>query len=95
MTVPTIHYLTTPHNSNNVYTPIGYELPFRHNRGKPPNRYSREVEDQRLSYSEQMPIMNLQRHILNFSKTLQMSSLYVIFPQALMRPQKTLDGSKL
>jgi hypothetical protein len=35
-------------------TLVGYELPFKQNRGKPPNRYSPELEDQRSRY----PIAN-------------------------------------
>jgi hypothetical protein len=35
-------------------TLVGYELPFRQNRGKPPKRYSPKLEDQRLRY----PIAN-------------------------------------
>ena len=33
---------------------VGYELPYRHNRGKPPDRYSPTIEDLRLKY----PIAN-------------------------------------
>ena len=33
---------------------VGYELPYRHNRGKPPDRYSPNIEDRRLKY----PIAN-------------------------------------
>ncbi|XP_073261290.1 uncharacterized protein [Populus alba] len=43
-----------PHIPNDMDTLVGYELPFRQNRGKPPNRYSPELEDQRSSY----PIAN-------------------------------------
>ena len=35
-------------------TLVGYELPFRQNRGKPPKRYSPKLEDQRSRY----PIAN-------------------------------------
>lgn len=35
-------------------TSAGYILPFRHNRGKPPNRYSPEIEERRPKY----PIAN-------------------------------------
>ena len=40
--------------SNDMDTPICHKLPFRHNRGKPPNRYSPEVEERRSKY----PIAN-------------------------------------
>lgn len=30
--------------------PITYNLPIRHNRGKPPNRYSPDIEERRLKH---------------------------------------------
>lgn len=39
---------------DNVNSTVQYVLPFRNNRGKPPNRYSPEVEDRRSKY----PIAN-------------------------------------
>ncbi|RVW68323.1 Retrovirus-related Pol polyprotein from transposon TNT 1-94 [Vitis vinifera] len=41
-------------NNNILAPPIGYVLPNRHNRGKPPSRYSLEIEGRRLRY----PIAN-------------------------------------
>ena len=42
----------TPINDSN--NSVGYTLPFRHNRGKPPHRYSPDYEERRLRY----PIAN-------------------------------------
>ncbi|RVW73141.1 DNA mismatch repair protein MSH3 [Vitis vinifera] len=39
--------LTTSLHTNVLETPVGYALPFRHNRGKPPNRYSPDEEERR------------------------------------------------
>jgi hypothetical protein len=45
---------TNPSNSNDMDTPIGYMLPVRHNRGKPPRRYSPETGGRSSKY----PITN-------------------------------------
>ena len=44
----------TPHNSNAMNTHVIYTLPFRNNRGKPPNRYSPDIMERRSKY----PIAN-------------------------------------
>lgn len=44
----------TPSSSHVLDTPTGYHLPFRHNRGKPPVRYSPDVEGKGSKY----PIAN-------------------------------------
>lgn len=40
----------SPDNNNNGDISVSYELPHRHNRGKPPKRYSPEEEDHRSRY---------------------------------------------
>jgi hypothetical protein len=45
---------TIPLNSDDMDTPVGYMLPFRHNRGKPPRRYSPEIGGRSSKY----PITN-------------------------------------
>ncbi|RVW71211.1 Retrovirus-related Pol polyprotein from transposon TNT 1-94 [Vitis vinifera] len=50
--VSSLNTLSTPVLTNDVH--VGYELPYRHNRGKPPDRYSPNIEDWRLKY----PIAN-------------------------------------
>ncbi|RVX14783.1 Retrovirus-related Pol polyprotein from transposon TNT 1-94 [Vitis vinifera] len=47
-----LNTLSTPVLTNDAH--VGYELPYRHNRGKPPDRYSPTIEDLRLKY----PIAN-------------------------------------
>jgi hypothetical protein len=44
----------SPLNTNIMESSAGYELPHRHNRGKPPRRYSPDVEERRSRY----PIAN-------------------------------------
>ena len=41
-------------NANIIESPAGYVLPHRHNRGKPPSRYSPDIEERRSRY----PIAN-------------------------------------
>ena len=45
---------TVPPYNSDLNTPIEYVLPFRHNRGKPPNRYSPDTEERRSKF----PIAN-------------------------------------
>ena len=42
---PEVSYPITPLQTNAIDTSVGYVLPSRHNRGKPPNRYSPEREE--------------------------------------------------
>ena len=43
--IPEVSSPTTPLQTNAIDTFAGYVLPFRHNRGKPPNRYSPDIEE--------------------------------------------------
>ncbi|KAL5765958.1 hypothetical protein ACOSP7_016575 [Xanthoceras sorbifolium] len=52
--IPEVSSPTTPSHTNDLDTSTGYVLPFRHNRGKPPNRYSPDIEEKRSKY----PIAN-------------------------------------
>ncbi|KAF2323937.1 hypothetical protein GH714_004152 [Hevea brasiliensis] len=45
---------TTSSHTKNLELSVGYILPLRHNRGKPPNRYSPDYEERRTKY----PIAN-------------------------------------
>jgi len=40
---PKVSTPTTPLHTNNIDVSMGYILPHRYNRGKPPNRYSPEI----------------------------------------------------
>jgi hypothetical protein len=50
--IPEVSNIGTPSIINAIDT--GYNLPFRHNRGKPPNRYSPDMDERRSRY----PIAN-------------------------------------
>ncbi|KAL5764225.1 hypothetical protein ACOSQ2_016819 [Xanthoceras sorbifolium] len=52
--IPEVSSPTTPSHTNDLDTSTGYVLPFRHNRGKPPNRYSPDIKEKRSKY----PIAN-------------------------------------
>ncbi|KAL6349124.1 hypothetical protein AAG906_033780 [Vitis piasezkii] len=46
----TLYSSITPLQTNAIDTSVGYVLPFRHNRGKPPYQYSLDIEEQRSKY---------------------------------------------
>ena len=48
--IPEVSSSITPLQTNAIDTSAGYVLPFRHNRGKPPNRYSPDLEERRSKY---------------------------------------------
>ncbi|WJZ84417.1 hypothetical protein VitviT2T_004022 [Vitis vinifera] len=52
--IPEVSSFITPLQTNAIDTSAGYVLPFRHNRGKPPTRYSPDIEERRSKY----PIAN-------------------------------------
>ncbi|XP_034919512.1 uncharacterized protein [Populus alba] len=74
-----------PHIPDDMDTLVGYELPFRQNRGKPSNRYSPELEDQRSRY----PIANyvltkkLSEPLKNFVKELSLHHIPTSVDEAL------------
>ena len=86
---PKVSHSTTSPCDNTLDTPTSYILPFRHNRGKPPNRYSPDEEERRSKY----PIANyvatqaLFEPIKTFTHTL--SSCYILssVEEALVDPK--------
>ncbi|MGV7927221.1 hypothetical protein PJO48_29655, partial [Mycobacterium kansasii] len=48
--IPKVTSPTIPLNSDDMDIPVGYTLPFRHNRGKPPNRYSPDIGERSSKY---------------------------------------------
>ena len=52
--IPEVSSSITPLQTNAIDTSAGYVLPFRHNQGKPPTRYSPDIEERRSKY----PIAN-------------------------------------
>jgi hypothetical protein len=43
--IPEVSTLDTHLDNSNLNSPVGYVLPFRTNRGKPPKRYSPDDEE--------------------------------------------------
>ena len=43
--IPEVSSSSTPLQTNVIDTFAGYVLPFRHNQGNPPNRYSPDIEE--------------------------------------------------
>lgn len=64
-------------DSHDIDTTVGYTLPIRCNRGKPPNRYSPEVENRRSKYliANFVSTTRLFKPLKNFAYAL--SSCYV------------------
>ena len=48
--IPEVSSSVTPLQTNAIDTSVGYVLPVRHNRGKPPYQYSLDIEEQRSKY---------------------------------------------
>ena len=84
-----VSHSTTPPCDNTLDTPAGYILPFRHNRGKPPNRYSSDEEERRSKY----PIANyvttqaLSEPIKTFTHTLSSCHIPRSVEEALADPK--------
>lgn len=82
---PKVSTPTTPLHINNIDGSMGYILPHRYNRGKPPNRYSPEIEDRRSRY----PIANyvstkgLSKPLQKFTQDLSMCRIPTSVNEAL------------
>ena len=87
--IPEVSNIGTPSIINAIDT--GYNLPFRQNRGKPPNRYSPEIEERRSKY----PIANyvstekLPESLKSFSQELSACHIPTTVQEALMDPKWT------
>jgi hypothetical protein len=87
--IPEVSNISTPSFIND--TSAGYNLPFRHNRGKPPNRYSPDMEERRSRY----PIANyvstekLPEPLKTFSHELFACHIPNTVQEALMDPKWT------
>ena len=87
--IPEVSSSITPLQTNAIDTSAGYVLPFRHNRGKPPNRYSPDIEERQSKYL-----------IVNYVSTQRLSELLRAFAHTLSSCQilssvvKALSDSK-
>ncbi|KAL6320551.1 hypothetical protein AAG906_007630 [Vitis piasezkii] len=79
-------------NTNILAPPIGYVLPNRHNRGKPPSRYSPNIEGRRSRY----PIANYvsTKKLNKPLKTFVHNISGVTFQQGWRKPWETRSGLK-
>lgn len=79
---------TTPLISHNEVN-RGYELPFRHNPGKPPNRYSPEIEARRSKYpiANYVSIERLSEPLKNFINNLSSHHIPTSVDEALKDPR--------
>lgn len=89
--VPEVSNIGTSSSINDVDTSAGYNLPFRNNRGKPPNRYSPDMEKKRSRY----PIANyistakLPEPLKTFSHDFSACHIPTTVQEALMDPNWT------
>ena len=70
--VPEVSTPNAPFNANIWDSSIGYLLPFRHNRGKPPNRYSPDEEERKSKYpiANYVYIQDLSKPLKTFTQAL-------------------------
>lgn len=82
-----ISFPITSCNSNNISG--GYELLFRHNRGRPPNKIAPKVEEQRSIYliANYVSMKNLSEPFKNFTKEISLQQIPT-------NVEKTLTNSK-
>ena len=70
--VPEVSTLTAPLHANILDSSIGYVFPFRHNRGKPPNRYNPDEEERKSKYpiANYVSTQGLSKPLKTFTQTL-------------------------
>jgi hypothetical protein len=87
--IPEVSSPNTPLHTNAMDTSTCYVLPFRHNHGKPPNRYSPDIEERRSKY----PIANyvftqrLSEPLKAFAHTLSLCNIPSSVEEALSDPK--------
>lgn len=87
--IPKVSSPTTPLQTNAIDTSAGYVLPFRHNRGKPPNRYSPDIEKQRFKYlvANYVSTQRLSEPLRAFAHTLSSCQIPSSVEEALLDPK--------
>ena len=75
--------------TNSLDRPSGYVLPFKHNRGKPSNRYSPDKDDRRSKYpvSNYVSTQRLSESLKAFVHTLSSSDILGNVEEALLNPK--------
>jgi hypothetical protein len=82
---------TRSSNSNDIDMHVGYTLPFRHNGGKPPSRYSREIGKQSSKYliANYVSTKRLFEQLKTFVQELSSDILPTNIHEALTNPKWT------
>ena len=89
--IPEVSILDMSSNISDLNTFVGYTLPFKENRGKPPIRYSLDIEKRKSKY----PIPNyvstrrLSKHLKTFVHVLSSSQIPTGVQEALFNPKWT------
>ena len=87
--VPEVSTPTEPLHANILDSSTGYVLPFRHNRGKPPNRYSPDKEERKSKYpiANYVSTQGLSKPLKTFTQTLFSGHIPNTVEEALSDPK--------
>lgn len=87
--VPEVSTLAAPLHANILDSSTGYVLPFRHNRGKPPNRYSPDEEGRKSKYpiANYVSTQGLSKPLKTFTQTLSSYHIPSSVEEALSDPK--------
>ena len=87
--IPEVSSPTTPLQTNAIDTSTGYVLPFRNNRGKPPNRYSPDIEERQSKYpiANYVSTQRLSEPLRAFAHTLSSCQIPSSVEEALSDPK--------
>uniref|UniRef100_A0A2N9HDA0 Reverse transcriptase Ty1/copia-type domain-containing protein n=1 Tax=Fagus sylvatica TaxID=28930 RepID=A0A2N9HDA0_FAGSY len=87
--IPEVSSPTTLLHTNAMDTSTSYVLPFRHNRGKPPNRYSPDIEERRSKYpiANYVSTQRLSEPLKAFAHTLSSCNIPSSVEEALSDPK--------
>ena len=87
--VPEVSTPTAHLHANILYSSTGYVLPFRHNRGKPPNRYNPNEEERKSKYpiTNYVSTQGLSKPLKTFTQTLSSCHIPSSVKEALSDPK--------
>ena len=87
--VPEVSTPTAPLHANILDSSTGYVLPFRHNRGKPPNRYNPDKEERKSQYpiANYVSTQGLSKSLKTFTQTLFFGHIPNTVEEALSDPK--------
>ncbi|KAF5478674.1 hypothetical protein F2P56_005215 [Juglans regia] len=87
--VPKVRTTPAPLYANTLDTSFGYVLPFRHNRGKPPTRYSPDEEERKSKYpiANYVSTQGLSKPLKTFTQTLSSCHIPSSVEEALSNPK--------